>query len=89
MTPFSATLAPLVAHIRRMLMSAILVAAVLPLSAQTPVAQTATLPGHVLGILPKANHLARDPQRGNDEITIEVVLKPADGSSGSSNPRVP
>jgi hypothetical protein len=78
MTPFSATLAPLVAHIRRMLMSAILVAAVLPLSAQTPVAQTATLPGHVLGILPKANHLARDPQRGNDEITIEVVLKPSD-----------
>jgi hypothetical protein len=45
MTRFPETFAPLIAHIRRMLMSAILVAAALPLTAQTPVAQTATLPG--------------------------------------------
>ena len=44
MTRSPETSAPLIAHIRHMLTSAILVAAVLPLTAQTPVAQTATLP---------------------------------------------
>jgi hypothetical protein len=78
MTPFPATLAPLISHIRRMLMSAIFVAAVLPLTAQTPGAQTATLPGHVLGILPKATHLSRDPERENDIVTAEVVLRLSD-----------
>lgn len=73
-----AQFAALKSSIRSLLMLSFAFAAVLPLAAQAPNAEVATLPGHVLGILPEATHLARDPQRGNDLITIEVVLKPSD-----------
>jgi hypothetical protein len=78
MNCFPAKIAPLRSHIHRMLMSVVLVVAVQPLIAQTTTAQIATLPGHVLGILPKATLLARDQQRGNDLITLEVVLRTSD-----------
>ena len=52
-------------------------ASVLPVTAQTGT-QTTTLPGHVLGILPKATHLARNPARENDMVMIEVVLRLSD-----------
>lgn len=78
MAPLPASLAPLKSRIRLMLTCASFVAAVLPLAAQMPVAQTAVLPGHVLGILPKATHLPRNPERGNDQVTIEIVLRVTD-----------
>jgi hypothetical protein len=78
MNNFAAPLKSLRSLIRRVLMCAIFVAAVLPLIAQTPGTQTTTLPGHVLGILPKATHFARNPARENDTVMIEVVLRLSD-----------
>ncbi|MGD0890959.1 MAG: IPT/TIG domain-containing protein [Terracidiphilus sp.] len=75
---YAEVVALLRSHIRGMLMSVIVVAAIQPFAAQPRGAQTAALPGHVLGILPEATPLARDPQRNNDLITLEVVLKPSD-----------
>ncbi len=78
MTRIPAPIATLKTRIRCLLMLASAFSAVLPLAAQEPSAATVSLPGQVLDILPKATHLARDPQRENDIVTIEVVLKPAD-----------
>ena len=79
MAPISASLASLKSRIRRILMTcAFIVAAVAPLVSETPATQSAILPGHVLGILPRATHLPRNPERSNDQVAIEVVLRVTD-----------
>src|SRR5579863_4147239 len=84
MNCFPANLAPLISHTRRMLMSAIFVAAVLPLTAQTPVAQTATLPGHVIKSLANATLIPHTPQMDKQQITLTVVLNLSDPASASA-----
>lgn len=74
----------LIAHIRRMLMSAILVAAVLPLTAQTPVAQTATLPGHVVRSLADATRIPHTLQMDKEQITLTVVLNLSDSAGAGA-----
>jgi len=80
MTRFSATFAPVIANIRPLAVLALFVAATFPVFAQAPTAPNATLPGHVLGILPKATHLTRNAEQDNDIVTAEVVLKLSDES---------
>lgn len=84
MNRFPANFAPMISHIRRMLMSAIFFAAILPLTAQTPVAQTATLPGHVIKSLANATLIPHTPQMDKEQITLTVVLNLSDPASASA-----
>jgi kumamolisin len=84
MNCFPANLAPLISHIRRMLMSTIFVANVLPLTAQTSVAQTGTLPGHVIKSLANATLVPHTPQMDKEQITLTVVLNLSDPVSASA-----
>lgn len=84
MNCLAATLPPLISHIRRMLVSAILVAAALPLTAQAPEAQTATLPGHIIRALSNATLLPHSAQMDEDPIKLTVVLNLSDPEGAKS-----
>lgn len=84
MNRFPVNFATLITHIRRMLTCAIFVAAFLPLTAQTPVAQTATLPGHVIKSLANATLIPHTPRMDKEQITLTVVLNLSDSASASA-----
>ena len=52
--------------------------AVLPTAAQSQNGPTATLPGHVLGILPNATPLPLDPTAAQQPLSLGVVLNLSD-----------
>jgi subtilase family serine protease len=78
MTRLPAQFATLKARVRNLLTLAFALATVLPLAAQAPAAQTATLPGHVVKSLANATLIPHTPQMDEEQIRLTVVLKLSD-----------
>lgn len=65
-------------------LTASLVAAALPLTAQTPVAQTRTLPGHVIQALPNATLVPHTQTMDEEQIKLTVVLALSDPAGAAA-----